>query len=421
MLRLIILVFAMVAVATALGWAILAQVGLLSTPGEWILATGQQDGLYRELGEALVAELSDDDAVADLGEVRTHGKSRGSHQNARLLAAGEVQFALVQSDTELVEDARLVSPLYEEVLHVVVRRDSAISSIRDLKGLSINRFHLGQPGSGTLAVASRILEHLGILPHDAETTGTEAPPARLLAEGEIDAAFLLTGAGSKSAEELLSDDRRLVGFESSSHPNGPARALATIDPHLRPAVIPVALYGAQPRVPVSSISVSALLVTRKSVDEDIVRELTRVLYDNRHNLGVPLRLPGSEETDASYLPYHEGALQFHLREEPTFLVQYAEVISLLITLLVGIWSITNLYIRWRAGLKKERIDKYYERLQLAGALESNARLTELRHIHRKAFDELMSEQLAADESFVIFHDYLLSEITRTEAELHREA
>jgi TRAP transporter TAXI family solute receptor len=81
-----------------------------------------------------------------------------------------------------------LAKLFNEELHIVVRADSGIGSIEQLSGRSVS---LGEPGSGTQAIAHDVLERLGIAVREVDTAGTD--PIARLAAGEIDAVALIGG------------------------------------------------------------------------------------------------------------------------------------------------------------------------------------------------------------------------------------
>jgi hypothetical protein len=98
-------------------------------------------------------------------------------------------------------------------------------------------------------------------------------------------------------------------------------------------------------------------------------------------------------------------------------VEYAEAISLGLTLLVGVWSGSIALRQWIQRRKKNRIDAYYlevttdppdlttaSRDQL---LERRARLIRIRE---RAFADLVAERLEADESFSIFQNQVAGEL-----------
>jgi TRAP-type uncharacterized transport system substrate-binding protein len=81
-----------------------------------------------------------------------------------------------------------LAKLFNEELHIVVRADSGIAGIEQLNGRNVS---LGEPGSGTQAIAHDVLERLGIAVREVNTTGTD--PIARLAAGEIDAVALIGG------------------------------------------------------------------------------------------------------------------------------------------------------------------------------------------------------------------------------------
>ena len=56
------------------------------------------------------------------------------------------------------------------------------------------------------------------------------------------------------------------------------------------------------------------------------------------DLAVARRIREDYRPGSVTIPYHRGAVAFYNREEPAFFVEYAEAISLGLTLLVGLYS-----------------------------------------------------------------------------------
>jgi TRAP transporter TAXI family solute receptor len=81
-----------------------------------------------------------------------------------------------------------LAKLFNEELHIVVRADSGIGSIEQLNGRNVS---LGEPGSGTQAIAHDVLERLGVAVREVDTAGTD--PIARLAAGEIDAVAVVGG------------------------------------------------------------------------------------------------------------------------------------------------------------------------------------------------------------------------------------
>ncbi|MEG4232357.1 TAXI family TRAP transporter solute-binding subunit [Microcoleus sp. Pol11C3] len=110
------------------------------------------------------------------------------------------------------------------------------------------------------------------------TSGTEAN--KLFSNGEVDAIFMVLPPGSNLVRDLLQNtQRKLVQIDQ-----GPARKIKW--PYLEADVIPKGTYKADPAVPDAdlAVGVQATLLVREDVDPEIVREITRILFEHCRNL-----------------------------------------------------------------------------------------------------------------------------------------
>ncbi len=410
----------MISVAGLIIGIVLWQLGYFQRDRQWTIATGDPDGNYHQLGQQLAELLN-----AKLGPQHEFRllTSAGSEENVELLDRDEADFAFVQSNADASEHVRMISGLYDEVLHVLVRADLTDGLPNEQVSLelleNLESVSLGPQGSGTSQVAKMLLDHFEV--------PLKAPPLRLatadlkqkFASGELDAAFVLSAPGSAATDDLMDDGNvRLVSLGDGPLSGSAADGFATLHPRFKPELIPARLYGRRPQAPAQTIGVSALLVASEAADFNVVRQVTRRLFSHRNQLVVgeetPLTLSQEDASVRLSIPFHPGAEAFYHRENPSFLVVYAEVIALGITVAVGLWSLIRLFVHWLADVKKERIDQLYREVRAAAKLAGVERLHALRSIHEQAFDQLMREKLVANESFVIFHDYLLNEIDRAE-------
>ena len=188
-----------------------------------------------------------------------------------------------------------------------------------------------------------------------------------------------------------------------------------------PGVIPVSAYGAHPKRPVGTMSVGALLVSREGVDDEVVRGVTREMFQNKVALveghSVAAALDETVEMSGIRFPLHDGAVAYYARDEPSFFVEYAEAMSFGFTIAAALISGFIALREWLRRRKKNRIDVYYQRIgeltyglrdaDAAGLEEASAALLALR---RQAFGDLVAEKLEANESFTIFQDLLRSEL-----------
>jgi TRAP transporter TAXI family solute receptor len=396
---------------------------------EIVIATGAESGTYHALGKALARVLEDTGTVKS-ADVRP---TSGSVQNMDLIGevGGAVDLAFVQSDTPPVTRARLVAPLYDEVLHILVSRLDAeeIRTIHDLHG---KRVSVGLEASGTRQLSQRVLEHFGVkIGEDLAMRPEEAVDG--LTDGSVDAAFILTAIPSRIVAELaLNDAIRFLSLGDAQESGNEADALALVFPTIRGTTIPRATYVRLPLEPVRTISVSAMLIARRDLDENLVRTITTTVFENRsggrglegNDLAVARRIREDYRPGIAAIPFHRGAVSYYHRQEPPFFVEYAEAISLGLTLLVGLYSGSIAFREWMRRRMKNRIDSYLLEVEKQTADLGSSSLEELiahrdnlDRVRHKAFSDLVSERLLADESFTILQNHVRDEFAAIEARI----
>jgi hypothetical protein len=363
--------------------------------------------------------------------------TEGSVDNMRRIggADGGADLAFVQSDTRPVVTARLVTPLYDEVLHILVAESLAdqVASIYDLRD---RRVAVGTPGSGTRQLSERVLAHFGVtVGEEVEVTPDAASEA--LVAGEIDAAFILTAIPSPLIGKLASSGAvRFLSLGDAQEYGNEADGLELVFPAIKATTIPRSTYVRFPVEPVRTVAVSALLVARRDLDEDLVRAITTTIFGHRAGAGglegdervVAQRIHEDYRPSAYLIPFHEGSVGYYLREEPPFFVEYAEAMSLAFTLLVGAYSGYIALREWMKRRMKNRIDAYLieveeeisdlQSLSLDELFEHREALDRIRH---RAFSDLVSERLLADQSFTIFQNHLRDEFAAIEARIKEKS
>ncbi len=391
-----------------------------------VMATGPVTGSYHGFGVEL-GRLLEAEGIVDRAEVRP---TDGSVANMAMIGGrgDRADLAVVQSDTPAAETARLVALLYEEHLHVLVTKGLAeeIRTVQDLNGRTVS---LGSAGSGTREVAERVLEHFRI------EVGEDLaiPPEEVvegLVDGTVEAAFLVAAVPSATVDRLCERDAvRFLGLGDAQERGNAADALALVHPTLRAATIPHSAYGLLPQRAVLTVSVSAQLIAADDLDAALVRRVTEALFQNRSRFGaaderlaLATRIRERYDPGAATLPYHPGAVAFYLRQQPPFLVEYAEAISLGLTVLVGLYSGYIALREWARRRRKNRIDEFYveatrhfidvRNASPESLIERREALVALRH---RAFVDLVNERLQADESFRILQDQIDSELRTIEA------
>ena len=139
-----------------------------------VLATGGTAGTYYPFGGAM-ARIWNTKIPGMNVTAQTTGASA---ENIRLVNKKEAELALVQSDTldaafnakapftEAIKSMSTIAVLYPEIIQVVVRTDSPIKSIADLKGKKVG---VGAPGSGTEANFRQLMDIYGLAKDDVKS------------------------------------------------------------------------------------------------------------------------------------------------------------------------------------------------------------------------------------------------------------
>lgn len=351
--------------------------------------------------------------------VRIHRAQQGTSGMPPLerLASDEIDLAFTQNSNAFVSGVRAVLPAHRSVLHVLVREGlETDGTLVDMRGKQIYVANNSHAGRSIVHLAAR-RQHI---------KDTEYEIVDELVPGETDVLVYLGPLvaidppwyqpGYRFAS--LASRR---GRENASNPD----LVRYLLPNMYAVVIPATTYDIPGNeVDVPTLATDTLLVTRRDVPERVVYELTRTLLEQkpRFTAIAPQLFQGLNESfdplDLNF-PLHEGARRYLERDEPGVLERYAETINMLVyvtfLVLTGLLGLA----RWRARRKKDRIDTYY---QTALAIRERAEgedpdklLEELRALEESAFEALIAERLAANESFRIFTDLL----QRTRASIER--
>lgn len=390
------------------------------------LATGAQGGTAQPFGEQLAR------AIGDHGLPIETVETAGGWENVAVVDRGDAELALAFNDAPGGERVRTIAPLYESVLHAVVRGASGITSVATMRG---KRVAIGPAGSGTEGVTSELLRHVGLDPAKdlSALRMAHADAATALEKGEIDAAFVLAAPPTSSVARMLRVPGAALLALGTLGPDGTIDGLRASLPFLGSARIAAGTYGDAPPVALGTLGCDTLLVARDTVPESEVHDVTAELFASKSELALrePALAGLTEHFDAVALrfPLHPGAARYYRRDEPAFIQRWADTISLGLTVAVMVWSAVAAWRSQRQHARRRRVDAYYMEVQAAAedadAATSKEELAKVRKrlhaVRRKAFLELSANRLAADESFTIFQDYLRSELGEIDAAMSDKA
>ena len=245
------------------------------------IATGGTAGTYYPIGGA-IAE------VLNKSGMNASAQSTGaSVANINMLKDKQVELAIVQNDItyyalhgeEMFKDSGKVegltgiASLYPETCQFVVREDSGIKTINDLKG---KRVAVGAAGSGAEANARQILEAYGITYDDVEEQFLSfAEGSYALKDGTIDAAFVTAGYPTASVQDIASQNKiRLLAIDEEH-----IKLLAEKYPFYTKTTVPGGVYQGFDEE-INTVSVMAILVASDKVNAATGEKITKAIFDN---------------------------------------------------------------------------------------------------------------------------------------------
>ncbi len=263
--------------------------------------------------------------------------SLGSSQNLALMKANQVQIAAVQADSDMIPEARLVAQLFPDIFQLVVRQDSNISNISDLRGKTLA---LPSTSSGQYKSFWFLMEHYNYGKGDFDYKSMSSSAAAFaLEQGTVDAVFRVRPPGSKGIRSLVKKvDVRILEIDQAGALGLSLAAIST-------GIIPKGAYQGTPPIPIRDIksaSVLRLLIARDDLDAEVVSNFTRVLFEQRKELlessSLASFVQAPDREKGTQIPLHEGAEQYYDRNEPNFLQEQAEPMAFVITILAVLGS-----------------------------------------------------------------------------------
>jgi hypothetical protein len=201
----------------------------------------------------------------------------------------------------------VLAVLYPEVIQVVVRGDSKIDSIDDLKGMKIG---VGAPGSGTEANFRQLCDGYGVKRDDIKAQYLSfAESADQFKDKHIDAFIVTAGIPNPAVMDIGTQHNiRILTIADDK-----AAAIMKKYPFLSAFTIPANTYKGQTQ-PVKTVAVNAVLIANSDVKPDVAYGIVKTLFDNQpelavaHAKGKELNLKAAS-TGVS-IPFHPGAVRF---------------------------------------------------------------------------------------------------------------
>ena len=283
-------------------------------PKHIYLATGQDGGAYQHYGEQLAAYLATEGIQTELVE------TAGSVENLALLEnEAEVYLGFVQgglAESLPTENVMALGSLYLEPLWLFLGTTTAIDELSDLVG---KRIAVGAEGSGTRAVAMRLLNAYGVNDNNTNFVALSSDElGQAFNANAIDAAFIIGAPESKHVAGLMAHD--------GATPRSLERADALVRryPYLSKITLPegaLDLRAGVPSTDVETVALTAMLAANKELHPALVDLLlvgSTDIFSNHSLLADAGEFPTPRFAD---LPLSEDAEGFFKRGPP-FLLRY---------------------------------------------------------------------------------------------------
>ena len=330
-------------------------------PDVLVMSTGAEGGAYHLFGHRYRDILARDDVRLELRS------SAGSVQNlARLTdSSTDVEAAFVQGGVAAPEQAAgLVSlgAIYYEPLWIFYRGDRDFEDLNELLG---KRVAIGPEGSGTRALAFRLLKAVGA---DAATTTLEPlganDAAEALIQGDIDAAVMVAGPDAQAVQRLVkAEGIRLFSV-------GNAEAFARHFPFLSVLTLPRGVFDLAAHRPPRDITLlapTATIVVRENLHPALAYLLLNAATEVHSASGILQRhreFPAPRESEFRLSEdaerYFKSGQPFLRRYLPYWLANLVErMLVLLVPLfavLVPAMKVLPGLLQWRA---KTRVFRWY--------------------------------------------------------------
>jgi TRAP transporter TAXI family solute receptor len=248
--------------------------------------------------------------------------SNGGVQNLGFIASKDAQLGVAvtsiiteqkRGEKDFVGHAydgvRILTALYSNYNQVVVSGSSNIRTLSDIKG---KRFAPGAPGGTTVGETQLHLEMAGLkYPDDFSAQFVAATEAvDLIRNRQIDGTWIQAGLPTSGVSDISTAGGRLVSMDEELIKNITAKY-----PWYNRAVIPAGTYAGQTQ-DVITTSITITVVVDQSVPDDIVYQMTKVMYENidtlklAHSALKETTLEGAVQNLAN-LPLHPGAAKYY--------------------------------------------------------------------------------------------------------------
>lgn len=257
------------------------------TEGQLSMATGNSTGVYYLLGGGIANLITENSG----GKVKvTAAETGASVQNIQQVVAGDydIAFSLADTAADAVNgkgafegkkaDIKALASTYANYTQVVVRKDSGIKTIADMKGKKIST---GSPKSGTEVIATRLLQTAG-LNIDSDVTAQRLDLTKTIdgmKDGSLDGFVWSGGLPTPALTDLFTSQPDSVEFIDITPQ---LKKMQDINEVYAEGTIPKATYNLP--ADVKTILVPNLLVVSADFPDSNACAITKLIFEKKADL-----------------------------------------------------------------------------------------------------------------------------------------
>ena len=284
-----------------------------------VFSGGPAGGTFQVVANAMQVY----DPIKQSENIRVRAQSSaGSVENLRKVNSGKAQMGVVYSghvflgrngklknDERQYEDVMAVAWLYGAPAQLVVRKDSGISSAKDLVGKKVG---VGNAGSGAFANSELFFSHMGVWDKMERNAMGYNDAAQAFGNKQLDAFWLFTAFPSGAViMAAQTNDIELIDLGKDAEESG----FFDQYPYFSKLAVPAGTYrGVSQNTP--SFQDSALWVANSKVSDDTVYEMLSTIYTDEGLAHMKQQKKTFKDmsldtgTQGVVTPWHPGAVKF---------------------------------------------------------------------------------------------------------------
>lgn len=285
------------------------------------LATAGTAGMYYPVGGSLASIWSDEIPGLSVNPSVTGG----SIENTRLLDQGEVEIGLQANSVGFfaykgleqfagkpITSIKSIANLIPEFVHIVVRENSGIETIKDLKSKKVS---VGPKGSMEVINSRLILEACGLSYDEVNAQFISyAEATNQFKDRMLDCVIFATGLGTSAIQDIASTQKiRILSLSKAE-----VESIVSEYPFFVVNTIPANTYLNQ-KNDISTVTTQSTLVCRTDLDAEIVYQMTKTMFENldrlshAHAMAKYIKLETA--LDGLVMPIHPGAEKYYKEKQ----------------------------------------------------------------------------------------------------------